>query len=76
VAIGRPVGGTWAATGMASKKAEKSDVTEDPRGQVSAIEERRRRKEEATTVDGSETFPVEPPKEPVEAAKDRGALGV
>jgi hypothetical protein len=66
---------------MASKKAEESTVakestvTEDPRGQVSAIEDRRKRREEATTVDGSESFPPEPPKSPAEAAKDRGALG-
>ena len=58
---------------MATKKSEASDAdrgvdrVSDPRGAYSAIEERRKRREEATTVDGSESAQSEPyePPEPV-----------
>jgi hypothetical protein len=68
---------------MATKKSEaaepESTTAAEPtaqRGHDAELERRRRAKEEATTVDGSETESVPPIGDPVEGAKARGGLGV
>ena len=56
---------------MATKKSD-AESADAPHGRLSVIEERRKAKENATTVDGSESPTVSPPGDPAEAAKERG----
>jgi len=61
---------------MATTKKTADAPEKDPRGHDSVLEERRSAKENATTVDGSESPSVNPPGDPAEGAKARGGLGI